>query len=348
MYIIIVIILFIFLFLLPFLPGIIELFRKQDAEPLFIAMEYIRNPRYFGKSFKRLIHRATAGFTLSPGMRDVKLSKDEKVELTHSLNISADREINHMLYVIGKFVSGSNAKFNKEVYVIEDAVIGANNLIQAFAGDGNVKVEEGVQFHRWLDAEGDIVIDENCNLGISASSSSKLCVARNCIFRRLFGMPIVTGQNWITSIVDSIESTPLTESIHTRSSFMRRKDRDVPPETVFEDNVVFVNDVKIGKGCIFKGSIKCYGKLVLEENVTIYGNVFTDGDILIGWNARIIGHVFSQMSIHISGQTVISNPDKIKSVIGKKSVNIEEGVIIYGYVATEGEGNTVEIKCHLN
>jgi cytoskeletal protein CcmA (bactofilin family) len=102
-----------------------------------------------------------------------------------------------------------------------------------------------------------------------------------------------------------------------------------------------VNDVKIGKGCLFKGSIKSYGKLTLEENVTIYGNVFTDGDILIGRNARISGHVFSQMSIHISGQTVISNPDKIKSVIGKKFISIEEDVIIYGYVATEGEGRTV-------
>ncbi len=341
MYIIIAIILFTCLFLLPFLPGIIELFRKEDAEPLFIAMEYIRNPRYFGKSFKRLIHRATAGFTLSPGMREVRLSKDETVELTHSLNVTADKEINHMLYVIGKFVSGNNVQFNKEVYVIEDAVIGTNNIIQAFAGDGNVKVEEGVRFRRWLDTEGDIVIDGKCDLGISASSSSKLCVARNCLFRRLFGMPIATGHNWITAIIDSIETTPFTESVHTRSSFIRRKDRDVKPETVFEDNVVFINDVKIGRGSLFKGSIKCYGKLILEDNIKIYGNVFTDGDIYIGSNARISGHVFSQMSIHISGQTVISCPEKIKSVIGKKSIDIEEGIIIYGYVATEGDGKTV-------
>jgi predicted acyltransferase (DUF342 family) len=246
-----------------------------------------------------------------------------------------------MLYVIGKFVSGSNVKFNKEVYVIEDAVIGANNLIQAFAGDGNIKVEEGVQFRRWIDTEGDVVIDEKCNLGISASSSSKLCIAGNCLFRRLFGMPIATGQNWINTIADSIETTPHIDSIHTRSSFIRRKDRDVPPETKFEDNVVFVNDVKIGRGCLFKGSIKSYGKLSLEEGVTICGNIFTDGDIFIGRNTRISGHVFSQMSIYISGQTVISNPDKIKSVIGKKTIDIEEGVIIYGYVATEGEGRTV-------
>jgi len=335
------IILFILLFFLPFLPGILELIRKEDAEPLFISMDYIRNPRYFGKAFKRLIHRATAGFTLSPGMRDVKLSKDEKVELTHSLNVPADKEINHMLYVIGKFISGSNVQFNKEVYVIEDAVIGTNNIIQAFAGDGNVKVEEGVRFRRWLDTEGDIVIDGKCDLGISASSSSKLCIARNCLFRRLFGMPIAAGQDWMTAIIDSIETTPFTESVHTRSSFIRRKDRDVQPGTVFEDNVVFINDIKIGKGCTFKGSIKCYGKLMLEDNVIIYGNVFTDGDIVIGRNARIGGHVFSQMSIYISGQTVISSPEKLKSVIGKKSVNIEEGVIIYGYVATEGEGKTV-------
>jgi predicted acyltransferase (DUF342 family) len=334
-------ILFIIFFILPFMPGIIELIRKKDADPLFIPMDYIRNPRYFGKSFKRLIHRATAGFTFSPGMREVKLSKEEKLELSQTRSIPPHKEINHMLYVIGNFVSGSNARFNKEVYVIDDAVIGSNNVLQALAVDNNAVIGEGVQFLRWLDAEGDVEIDKNCNLGISASAGNRLYMASNCIFRRLFGMPIMTGHNRTTATIDHRESLAPIDTLPRGLSFIRVKEGDVPPGKIIQNNVIFTQKVQVGSDSIIMGDIKCYGDVVLKDNVRIDGNIFADGDIFIGRNARIGGHVFSQMSIYISGQTIISRPDKIKSVIGKKSISIEPDVIIHGYVATEGDGKTV-------
>lgn len=329
---------FILLLLLPFLPGIFELIRKKDADPLFIPMDYLRNPRYFGKSFKRLLHRATAGFTLSPGMRDVKLSKDEKVELTHSLNISGNKEINHILYIIGNLVSGSRVQFKNEVYVTGDATIGPNNIFQALAGDGNITIEEGVQFQRWLDAEGNIDVSRNCSLGISASSGKRLSLAEDCVFRRLNGMPIVTGHNIITST--NLSGRPLLSGglLNSKLPFTRKKDASIPQGTIVHDDVVFLQDVKIGSGSVIKGTVKSYGRIILEDNVTVDGNIFADDDIFIGREAKIGGHIFSQMSVYISGQTTISFPDKIKSVIGKKSVKIEQDVVIYGYVATEGDG----------
>lgn len=341
MYIAISFILFMLLFLFPFLPGIIELFRKEDAEPLFISMDYMRNPRYFGKAFKKLLHRATAGFTLSPGMRDVKLSKDEKVELSHSISISQGREVNHMLYVIGKFTSGSHARFAKEVYVTDNAIIGSNNIFQAFAGDMDITIDRGTQFLRWLDAEGDVRIGEGCNLGINASSGGKLIVGRECLFRRLFGMPIFMGQNCNAEEDNKERPLSFPESLPLPSSFIRKKDSFIPPETIFNGNIVFTRDVLIGSGTVVKGDVKCYGKIMLQENVTIEGNIFADGDIVVGQNTNIWGHVFSQMSVYISEKTVISCPDKIKSVIGKKSISIEQGAIIYGFVTTEGEGRTI-------
>ena len=47
-------------------------------------MNYIKDPRYFGKSFKQLLHQATDGFTAAPGIRDVQLSKKESLEITGS------------------------------------------------------------------------------------------------------------------------------------------------------------------------------------------------------------------------------------------------------------------------
>jgi predicted acyltransferase (DUF342 family) len=340
MFILLIFILFLLLFLLPFLPGIIELIKKHDAKPLFISMDYVRNPRYFGRSFKTMLHRATAGFTLGPGFREVQLSKKEEVELAHSLDVTANREVKHMLYVIGDLVSGDSAQFNKEVYVTGNADIGPNNIIQAMAGDGNVTVAGGVQFWRWLDADGDIDIGMNCNLGISVSSGGKLYLSNNCVFRRLFGMPIATGHN-IISVIKNFEVSSSGNPLQHMSSYVRIKNRIIPPGKIVNRNIVFKYGVQIGHGCTFKGSIKSYGELVLEENVTVEGNVFADGDIFIGKNAKIGGHIFSQKSIHISEQAIVSRPDKIKSVIGNRSISFEKNVTIYGYVATEGNGTVL-------
>jgi len=339
--ILIIFILFILLFLLPFLPGLLEMTGKQDAEPLFISMDYIRNPRYFGRSFKRLIHKATAGFTLSPGMREVKLSKNEDLELAHSLDISSNREVKHMLFVMGNLVSGSQAQFNKEVLVTGDAAIGTDNVIQALAGQGDVSISRGANIRRWLDADGGIHVGPDCNLGISVSAGTSLVLDHNCVFRRLYGMPVATGRGY--NMNETCEERPSSppEPLSSCSSFIRIKDSFISPGTVFNDNIVFPQDVQIGKGSVIKGDVKCYGKIVLEENVTIEGNIFADEDIIIGNNARISGHVFSQMSVYISEKTVFGRPDRIKSIIGKKSISIEQDVVIYGYITTEGEGKII-------
>jgi predicted acyltransferase (DUF342 family) len=107
------------------------------------------------------------------------------------------------------------------------------------------------------------------------------------------------------------------------------------------NNIVFEKSVKIGQGCIFRGAVKSYGNLDIKENVTIHGNVFADGDIRVGSGSVVRGNIFSQGSIFLAQGVRISRPKVLKSVIGKKAVNIEKGVIIYGYVATEGEGLTL-------
>lgn len=341
MFIWIAFILFILLLLLPFIPGILEIIKKEDSEPLFISMDYTRNPRYFGKSFKMLLNRATSGSAVSPGFLDIKLSKNEKLEITESVSIPDKTEMNHLLYVLGNLSSGCKTILNKEVYVKGDAKIGSSNIIQALVCMGDVSVSEGTQFRRWIDADGNITIGENCDLGISVSSGDRISLACNCIFRRLYGMPILTGHRNIDELQHYPETMFLEDTSLPDISFSRKKDNTVPSGSVINNNTVFLGDIRIGKGVSIKGTIKSYGNIILEEGAMIYGNIFADGNILIGRNARINGHVFSQKSVFISEQSIISRPNKIKSIIGKKEIQIESNVTIYGFISTEGYGKTV-------
>ena len=47
--------LLVLMFTIPFMPGIIEYYRKSDADPLFVQVGYSKTPRYFSASFKRIL-----------------------------------------------------------------------------------------------------------------------------------------------------------------------------------------------------------------------------------------------------------------------------------------------------
>ena len=303
------------MFLLPFLPGMRELVKKEDADPLFIPMDYKRNPRYFGTSFRGILRRGMEGLSGEPGFYDTVLSKKEKLEITLSSRIASGEKRERILLVKGKLFSGSHVHFQKEILVTNNAAIGPHNVLQALASDGNVEISEGTVFHRWLDAEGDIQIDENCILGISVSSGSSLLLSRNCVFRRLYGMPIITGKP--PDISKCFDQTPPYPSDR---SFIRCNDRYLPTGTIMPNHVVFSQGIKIGPKSIIGGNIKSYGDIVLEEGATIYGNVIADGSVFVGRNVSVRGHIFSQNGITISRGTIISRPDRIKSVINQHRI----------------------------
>ncbi|MBU4317004.1 MAG: polymer-forming cytoskeletal protein [Proteobacteria bacterium] len=189
---------------------------------------------------------------------------------------------------------------------------------------------------RWLDAEGDIHVGEQCDLGINISSGGSIFLGKNSIFRRVFAIPIITGDR---GIPDPLEmSLPPKEPSTQESAFIRSKSQNIPKGSILRNNVVFTRKVTIGSNTLIQGNVKAYDEIVLEENVTIDGNIFADASIFIGPDARITGNVFSQKSVHISRGTIISNPLNIKSVIGKKEIHIEPNVLIYGFISTEGNG----------
>lgn len=336
--IILAFIMFAVFFALPFFPAISEVIRKQDSNPLFISMDYNKDPRYFCKSFKKIIKIAVAGLTGDHHIREVVLSKKEDIEITESLHVKTGEQMEMLLYVQGDMVSDANVLFNKEIYVSGNAHIGPGNILHVLAVEGNIIIADGTTFERWLDAEGDLKVGSQCHLGISASCGGRLDIADGCVFRRLYGMPVTTGtvQN-----VDDMKGLSVEPLLHPGSSFVRKTDKVVAEGSVLSGNIVFLKDVMIGRHSIVNGSVKCYGDITLEDNVKICGNIFADGKINIGRKAIISGHIFSQNSILISEHSVISKPGVIKSVLGKKSVRLAPDVTIYGYISTEGRGRVI-------
>ncbi len=159
------------LFVLPFIPAAREIGRKDDAAPLFINMNYCKDPRYFAVSFRKLMLKSIGD--MPPGLHAVKLSKQETVQISDNARNISGTVTENILYSLNDIESENNVTFIKEVYARGNVFIGESNRLQALACDGDVHVKKGTRFLRWLDAEGNVKIDEDCQLGVSTT-----CVRR--------------------------------------------------------------------------------------------------------------------------------------------------------------------------
>lgn len=339
-------IIFFILLFLPFIPGIIELLKPRDAAPLFINKNYTKDPRYFGKSFRYIIENALSTGDLSSGVRKVKLSKNEDVEIAPYKKIYAGKEGDNVFYITGDFVSTEKARFNKEIYVKGDAVIGSENTLRALACTGKVLISEKSNIIRWVDGEKGVDIGIKCNLGISISSGGILRISKHCSFKRLYGLPIITTSNINSPIRveetdnndESFESRKKIEEISDISWVIDEKQAVIPPFARIEGDFIVRKGLTMKENCVLNGSIKTYGDLIIGKDVKVSGNLFSEGNIEIGEGTLVMGNIFSQGTVHIRERVKIGSAEKFKSVIGKKGIVLEQNVIIYGYIMTEGTG----------
>lgn len=329
-------ILFCFILILPFVPGLQELKKRADDKPLFINMEYVKNPRYFANSFKALLLKALPAEKNLTETVSITLSKNEKVQMTNDASFSPNALIQSIYYVKNNFFSSDSSVFKKEIYVGGNASIGKDNRLRALAAEGNIEIESGTHFSRWLDAEGSIQVKEGCNLGISATCAKNLSLATRCTFKRLYGSPVEIPSPAKKNLPDQVSSTEAPMPIYGQ---IERCTTKLAPMSQKEGSIICrASSFIVGDHTSIFGHIKTHGDLTLEDNVKVAGNIFADGNITIGSNSHIFGTVFCHGTVTIGENTIVGSLGKVKSVTAQDAIRLHSGAKIYGNLLTEGEG----------
>lgn len=342
-------ILFALLMFLPFLPGVIEFNKKRDNKPLRIDMEYTRNPRFFDTSFKKILSKAL-GDKKEPGIYELTLSKKEKGEILEGNAIIAN-DIKHLIFAKDSFSTGEDVFLYKEVYAKGQVEIGANNNLRALASDSDVLLSDGVVLKRWIGTDGNIKVGNNCNLGIMVSANKKIEIGAKCIFRRIYGNPVMTYPfeervQYEEVLQEGVSvKEPLNElkpegiqELGDVAFLFNDKWPSIPPYSKIERDIVAKSSLKIKPYSEIKGSIKVYGDLVIEHDVKIDGNIFCESDIEINDNCSITGDIFSQRNIRINNNVIIGKKGHVKSLIAKRDMVVGQNFIMYGFVLVEHSG----------
>ena len=342
------IVLFVFMFFVPFLPGIIELYFPKDDKPLHIDMNYSKNPRYFDKSFKKKLTKALVASDMdTDGKMTVRLSKNETVYVIKNKDLPRFIDSKNILVIKEEMKTSANMICDKEVYVNGDAILGRNNVIRGVLSEKNLILSKGCAIIRWAGSNENIIAEKDCILGVRASCDKTLSMEKNCQFKSLYGKMIITyDYKKNDRVVQFPEMTnnhdpEKINEITDMGIMVTNKNFIVPPNFKLNKDIIVKKDVVLRKGAVVNSSMKCYGDVTLEDNVSIKGDIFADGSIHIGKNCLIIGNLFSQDYIDLGTDSIVGEEGKVKSVIGKKAIILHSNVKIYGYVLTEGKGKVV-------
>lgn len=326
------------LMLFPFLPGLIELLNPVDDEPLAIDMEYIREARYFGITFRRRIDEQMSKQAMGAGAMG-------SGRIQPLVTIGRGTQTSGLIAALDHIEIGENCNFG-EAYCYGDVQIGADSTFESAASDGRMVIEDNCTVHRWVDSEQDMAIGTGCVLGVSASSAQSLIVGDRCEFQRLWGLPVRTSEEPISRYVPDLPQE--REEIIGKDTGIEIEDTarwssgdlTVPAGSTVGRDIVAYGDVRIGANAIVLGTVKGRGRVTLDEGVIVTGNVIGQRGINCIGNASVFGNMFSERDIELGPGTVVGRTEAFKTIYSQTRVLLARGVEVYGWIVAE-EGGTV-------
>jgi cytoskeletal protein CcmA (bactofilin family) len=278
---------------------------------------------------------------LVPSVKELIFPKDAK-PLTIAMDLSraprAEAKILRKTLTLakGSFTLASCHTLKDKRYIKGAIHIDSGCRVDTMIGDQTMRLGHKVQIFQEIDAKGKLSIGMGCDLGLRATTGSSMEIEERCQFKALFGMPIKTF-----SLHKREEKKRDRGYISEKVWYMGGKIAEIGAGTHLASPLVCTSDLRIRKGSRIVGSIKCHGRLILEEGVHVHGDLFAARGIEVGPFCVLRGNLFSQKDLLVQRGTFIGQAKKEKSVIGVQKVVLEGGVTIHGYVHTDGKGLTI-------
>jgi hypothetical protein len=309
---------------LPTIPSIFEIRKPKDDGRLHITEQYVRDPRFFGTSFRSKLkpfvdEARTAGY----GRAELQMRTEEDVRWSPDLQIPPDERLRGI--GVGERVTVGHGAGIRDAYAIEHLDVEYDVVARTLTSNATMHIGKGVQVLRWIDADGDIVVDADTDLGLSASGGARIQLGDRVTFERVWGAPVSSHTEMGTPF-------PLSERVGTI----------VDAETVRDGKPVIVyGATRIAAGTQLASHLKVHGDLQVEDGVHIAGNLIARGDVTLASSVTVAGHVFAEGDIRLGPGTRVSRPGLFKSVYATGKVLLAHDVDIYGWIVSENGGQTL-------
>jgi len=353
-----------FLFLLPLLPGLFELLRPTDIEPLRVSQDYDSNPMHFAEGFRNYIN---SNFTELDSQQNLNgtLEGGTKYQLVGNKGVPTIESGDNTQLILSAFPLNLPAgeMFETEIYGRQNVTTGERSHFRALMSDQTLNIREHTTVLRWAHSDGDMMVGRFSKLYGRATSKQSIFLGEGVHFERLYA-PIIlsTARSNLVEVPEYKERTVLTElpdvKIQSGRRWVLNGHLDMPADSYFDGDIVTGTTASIGSGTHIKGSVKinAHDDVVYHlqntgviartnkktargevgDNVIIDGSLISSHDLTIGENCKILGPVIAEGLLVIGAGTTIGSPE-IPTTVTSKQIIIESGCTIYGTLwATEG------------
>lgn len=319
---------FALMLMLPAIPTLLEVFRPKDDVRLHIAEHYVRDPRWFGTALRKMLASFVAAAHGDTSFReDVKLRTDEEVYWAPDTMIEPEKRMRGIS--VGERVRVGHGAGIRDAYALETLDVEHGVVARTLTSDGAMHIGESVQILRWIDADGEITVGADTNLGVSASGGNRLTLGDRVEFERVWGAPVAT-RTASSAPFEFDESEQQKKPIQ-----IRQTDVDAGKSMILYGAVRIARDTRI------PSHVKVHGRLEIEPGVRIGGNVIVRGDVTLASDVHVGGHVFAEGNVRLGPHSRVGRSGGVKTVYAGRRIEIADDVEVEGWLVADAGGNTL-------
>ena len=317
--------LFLLILALPAIPSFREVRKPKDDGRLHIPEGYVRDPRWFGRSFRhKLTPFVEAARGSGDGRAELRMRTDEEVRWATDLEIPALERLRGI--GVGERVTVGHGAGIRDAYALDHLDAQHDVVARTLTSDRTMHLGQSVQILRWIDADGDLDVDAGSDLGLSASCGARVTLAGNVRFERVWGAPVA-------SRTDHTQAFPLHND---------RKVKLIDAGAVGDqESMILYGAVRVVANTVIPRHLKVHGPLWIESGARIDGNVIARGDVTCADHVTVGGHVFAEGDVRLGPGSRVSRVDVAKTVYATGEVILADDVEIFGWVVSEAGGHTL-------
>jgi hypothetical protein len=316
--------LFMLVLALPAIPSIFEVCKPKDDGRLHIMEQYVRDPRFFGRSFRhKLAPFVTEARGNSYGRAELQMRTDEEVRWSPDLLIPALERLRGI--GVGERVVVGHGAGIRDAYALEHLDVEHDVVARTLTSDATMHIGSTVQVLRWIDADGDIEVDSDTDLGLSASGGARVTLGERVRFERLWGAPV-------------------TSHTSHREPYELSRDKATLVDAKFvgdKESIVLYGPARVAAGTTIPAHLKVHGPISIEPGVHIGGNVIARDDVTLAEEVTIGGHIFAEGDIRLGPRSRVSREGVSKTVYATGAVLLANDVEIFGWIVSENGGHTL-------
>ncbi len=335
--------LFFFLLLMPICVAWIY-YKSRQGHTLEIRQGYVKDVRYFGRSFSEMVEKAL------PEMKGeiLNLSRPESVLDIGKEQVFTEPSISKLIIVKNHSFcpEGKDLEFAKEIYCVKDAIFtGGNYTLRAVYSKRRILLGYGTAIARWADAEGAVVVYDNCDLGRRVSSGEQLVIGFGVKFSSLYAPRIFLGRHpqepdlYMEGRSPEIFRLSVIKDYIYNNNYIN--DDFLSEEGTVPNTVITNTDLKIVDDIVIQGDIHSDGSVYVMERAVVVGNLFAEKDVLLAKGSTVLGSIFTQGNVFLEEGACVGQPHKIVSIVARGKIQFSKNNYVFGFILAERGGETL-------